>query len=81
MSFRNHKKALLLNVAVHETFYVLNRGSWFSSKRLVVDLLCWAMRTLSLAINGSDCRIPGPLVMALNSCSRSAVVHKYLSLR
>ena len=30
---------------------------------------------------GSDCRIPGPLVMALNSCSRSAVVHKYLSLR
>ena len=29
----------------------------------------------------SDCRIPGPLVMALNSCSRSAVVHKYLSLR
>ena len=51
MSFRKHKKALLLNVAVHETFYVLNRGSWFSSKRLVVDLLCWAMRTLSLAIN------------------------------
>ena len=29
----------------------------------------------------SNCRIPGPLVMALNSCSCSAVVHKYLSLR
>ena len=51
MSFRNHKKALLLNVHAHETFYVLNRGSWFSSKRLVVDLLYWAMGTLSLAIN------------------------------
>ena len=56
MSFRNHKKALVLNVAVHETFYVLNRGSWFSSKRLVVDLLCWAMRTLSLAINVTKCQ-------------------------
>ena len=55
MSFRNHKKALLLNVPAHETFYVLNGGSWFSSKRLVVDLLCLAMRTLSLAVDVTKC--------------------------
>ena len=56
MSFRNHKKALLLNVPAHETFYVLNGGSWFSSKRLVVDLLCLAMRALSLAVDVTKCQ-------------------------